>query len=275
MPAAVRRAWTAIGDGATETPPDHSREVAGAALRVRHLHAGGGARGLEALLHRRVRYRQRDTGGRRGLAGDADHRHEVGTVGLDLDVQDDVVEPEQLLHVPADRKAGRQDEDRAVVARDRQLARGAHHSLRLLAAQPLDAERVRQGGHPRAGRRVADEVAGLPVRDAGGHMRLAPSGVERRQRQLVRVGVGALVQDAGHDDARQPVPRAQEVLHVDALLAQPVREHLGREVGGAVLAQPRQGNPHRTPSNRRRNRTSPSHSIRMSGMPNRAMASRS
>ena len=85
----------------------------------------------------------------------------------------------------------------------------------------------------------------------------------------------ALLQHLGHDDAGEPVPRPKQALDVHALLAQAVGQLAGIHVRRAVLAEPVEWNPHPAPSKRSRNRTSPSNSIRMSGMENLAIVRRS
>ena len=88
-----------------------------------------------------------------------------------------------------------------------------------------------------------------------------------------------MVADLEHprdDDTLQAVPGPLDRLDVETLEREEIAQLLGREVDGAVLAEPPEGHPHQLiTSNCSRNRTSLSQRSRMSGMPNRIIASRS
>ncbi len=81
--------------------------------------------------------------------------------------------------------------------------------------------------------------------------------------------------DARHHHALQALPRTKDALDLDALPCDQLGELVDVHLDGAELPQPRQDDVHATPSNCRRNRTSPSKSIRMSGIPYFKSAKRS
>ena len=83
------------------------------------------------------------------------------------------------------------------------------------------------------------------------------------------------VDDPRNGHPVEPVPRPEDALDLDPALGDELGE-LGRgQVGGRELAQPRQHDPHATPSNWARNRMSLSISMRMSGIAYRSNAIRS
>ncbi len=86
----------------------------------------------------------------------------------------------------------------------------------------------------------------------------------------------AHVEHPRDDHALQTVPRTLDPLDVEALEREEVAQLLRRELDRAVLPEPSQRNAHQlSTSNCPRNRTSLSQSSRMSGIPNRIIASRS
>ena len=74
------------------------------------------------------------------------------------------------------------------------------------------------------------------------------------------------LEDARDDDLLEPVPRPQDALDLDAAAGHRLGEVVDGHVGRGVLSQPRERDPHADAPNCSRNRTSPSTSMRMSGI---------
>jgi hypothetical protein len=191
IPAAVRRAWTARE--ATETA---DRMCAGHWSGARSAFRDPGRLSSSTPAERA----RADT--RRGdLAGDPEHRQEVGPVRRDLDVEDGVVESEHRDHVPTRLELRRQDQDALVGGRDPQLVGRAEHPVGRHPADLASAERLGQPKDPRAGRGERNEVAGAHVPDADDDLLLAGAGLHARDAQLFAVGVVADLEHPGNDHA--------------------------------------------------------------------------
>src|SRR5438093_1127478 len=106
---------------------------------------------------------------------------------------------------------------------------------------------------------------------------LGPSGGVLDPRGAERVGVRVLanLHHPSDDDPGESVPRVLDAFDQDAARDQGLREDVRLQVGRRELAQPRQGNAHQAAPNCSRNRTSPSISIRMSGIAYLRIATRS
>ena len=105
---------------------------------------------------------------------------------------------------------------------------------------------------------------GRHVPNADDHLELARPRLHAGQAQGVAVRVVADLDHPGDDDAGDPLPRTLDRLDLRALAREQLRQLLGRQVGRAQLPQPGQDDLHAAPSNRSRNRTSPSTNSRMS-----------
>ena len=129
----------------------------------------------------------------------------------------------------------------------------------------------RPSGSSRTGTRApggahGHEVARPHVAHADDELDLAGRVLEPRQAELVGVRVIADLEDPHDDDPLEPVPRTQDALDLDAAMGDQVGEVVDGHVGRRVLAQPRERDPHAAAPNCSRKRTSPSISIRMSGI---------
>ena len=206
---------------------------------------------------------ERRVEGERRLAGDAAQRQRVGAVGVDLELDDGVVEPEEGPGVVAGLpRAGRQHDDAVVVLAEAELAGGADHAGRDVAVglARADLEVARQ--HT-AGEHDDDEVAGREVvRTAHDALRLtAPVGVGDVHRApvdrlavLLRLGLHR--QDPADDErAGDLVTWTLERLELEAEVGQRVGQLLDVEVVGQVdvVADPGHGGTHgfRSPFRRR------------------------
>ena len=78
-----------------------------------------------------------------------------------------------------------------------------------------------------------------------------------------------------HHHTLQPCPRPEHPFDLDPLPGDQLRQLVGLKVGGGELPQPGEDDLHTTPSNCSRNCTSPSRSIRMSGIAYLSSATRS
>ena len=181
---------------------NHPGQIAWAALGVEHLHDRGRVGRLLVLVDRGVREADRSADHRRRLPSDAQHRHQVGPVRLDLDIEDDVVQSQQGCNVSPHGQVGGQNQDAAVIAGDAQLERRADHPLRLLPAHGPDREWSVEDRDARSRGCVRHAVAHLPVGHPGRHPGLAGTGAQASERQVVRTRVRALLQDLRHDHAR-------------------------------------------------------------------------
>jgi hypothetical protein len=132
-----------------------------------------------------------------------------------------------------------------VVGPDRQLVLGEDHPRRRDAAQLRAAERAAVG-HDRARAGDRDELARRHVRRAADDLRLlAAADVDDADRQAVGVGVRLRRQHAPDDEVVQlPHTVVLDAVDLGAGHRQLRRELLDRQVGLAVLLQPRDGNLH-------------------------------
>ncbi len=276
MPAAVSRACTAIGDGTCRTPADDPCQVPGAAFQVRDLQRRDALGRLRILRARRCRGRERDPGRRRDLPGDPEHREEVGTVRRDLDVEDRVVQPERPSPRPSPaRGRSASTQDPSCVA---EIPSSSGAQSMPFETTPRISRAA--SGSGASGTRAPGGASG--TRSPGAMFRTptttssSPDPVCTRARQsLSRVRVVADLDHPRDDDAGDPLPRTLDRLDLRALAREQLRELLGRQVGRAQLAQPGQDDLHAAPSNRSRNRTSPSTNSRMSFTPYLTIATRS
>ena len=251
------------------------REVPGTPFLVEDLERGHVFGRLRRLLQRRVGHDDGRARRGRDLAGDPEDREEVGAVRGDLDVQDRVVESERVLHVLTELELRRQDEDALVARGDPELHRRAEHPVRYDASDLPSGERLRQRRKGRARRGERNEIAGLHVANADDDLLLPRPGLDARDAEVVGVGVVTHLDDARHDDTREPLPRAVHGSDLGAPIREELGELLGRQVGRDELAQPGVDDLHATPSNCSRKRTSPSTNRRRSFTPYRTIATRS
>ena len=220
MPAAVRRAWTAIGAAARRDAADHAGQVPRASLEVGDLDGGDALGLLVGLGGSAGGLGERDAGRRRGLAGDAEDREEVGPVRRHLDVEHRVVEPEpaRATSVPGSTSAGRirmpscDGRDAELVGRAR--ACRSETTPRI----SLAAERLGQDRDPRAGRRERHHVARRPCcgRRRPPRARREPR-LHAGEAELVGVRVVADLEHPRRDHAGQARPGPLDRLDLGAL----------------------------------------------------------
>ncbi|MEY3274856.1 MAG: hypothetical protein RL153_121, partial [Verrucomicrobiota bacterium] len=182
--------------------------------------------------------------GQRGdLTGDADDGVEVGAVGRDLEVEDDVgpgaaqVGGEGL----AGEGLGPEDEESILagmadgVGVDAELVGGAHHAMGLDAADlaDLDGEGLGVAGLGRergSGKDEGNLVAGLEVLGSADDLALALSIVDAADGKAVGVGMGVPGKHMGDDDALELGGAC-----LDALDFKPEHGEAFGEVGGRPI----------------------------------------
>ena len=187
----------------------------------------------------------------RQVACHSGHRHGVGPVRVDLQVVEDVVDDtEGGLQVSTRRGGGVEDQDALVIVAETELATGAEHAVRPLAAQlaTLDLHAVAHDGAEGGQRHVIAD--GHVERTAADLQRLAVAGIHVDQLDLVGVGVRSEVEHLGDDDA---VEAATEV--VDRLDRHPEVAHLQAErdrvaLDRGELLEPREQHLHGAPPTR-------------------------
>ncbi len=257
-----------------EEPPD----VARAALEVLDADVDrlvAGALGLAARRGREVDVEQR-----RHLTGDAVDARQVGPVVARLDLEHGVRERQDVGERRARLERGVEEHDPRVVRAELDLVLREDHPVRQLAAHLplLELEAVRDRG---AGERHRDGRARAEVPRAADDLpRVALPHVDLAELQPVRVRVLDRLEDAADEEASQVAVRVRNAAMDDPVdLAarehEPTAELLDRQVEADVLAQPGDGDLHRTPQNCSSTRTSFSQNRRRSGRPCRSMAMRS
>jgi hypothetical protein len=185
---------------------------------------------------------------RRGeVAGDAVHAQAIGAVGRHLDLDHRVVEAERLGGRHADDGVGGQVDDAAVVVAELQLAARAQHAVALLAADLAGLERDAGAGNEAAGRGEDALHAGARVGRAAHDLDdRAGAGVDLAQPQAIGVGMLHGLDDMADDEALQRFGRVADALDLEAQHGEAVAQ-LGQARGGVeMLAEPGQGELHRT-----------------------------
>ena len=259
---------------------DHARDVARAPVGRVEAHGRDVGRRPRRLLERAVGLDERHAGGGRDLARHPEHAQEVRSVRLDLDVEDGVVEAERGARSrrPTPHVLAVQHEDPGVDVGDR---RAPAASTACRSTSPRGASSGPSGsgehGHPRPG--LAPTAPDRPPRSSG-RPRTRPARRSRRRpwrrRACPSSGGRRPSTHARDDHALDAVPGAEHLLDLHALAGRSARR--GRRRPGRSGQNSRsheQDDPHATPSNCARNRTSPSNSIRMSGIAYFSRATRS
>ena len=134
------------------------------------------------------------------IACDPEDAHAIAAVRGGVHLEHGIVEIERLAHVDIERQRCGQLHDPVMLLAQAQLARRAQHAVRFHAAdlRALDGEAAgKLGSHlgdghlqPRAHvRRTADDAQAILT--VGRHL---------AQRQLVRIGMAAALEDLAHDD---------------------------------------------------------------------------
>ncbi len=171
---------------------DDPGEVVGAALGS--VEADRGHRGglLIGFMQLEIGRTQGDARAGRDLTRHAVHAEEVRAVGLNLDVEDGIVQTEDGLDVVphAEPLARVEDQDPEMDVRDVQLPRRAEHPVGDDAPELAWGEGLREDRHARAGLRPRHEVAGDEVPHAGADHLLPGPVVHPRDAELVRVRDG-------------------------------------------------------------------------------------
>ncbi len=148
------------------------------------------------------------------VSGDADHRHRIGSVRGDRQLEDDIGKLDQLGEVDAELGLTVEDQDPGVIVPKPQLALGADHPVGLDAPDgaPADLE-VPGQDRPRSGHRHMS-----PLREVPGTADdlLGPgTDVHLAHPHLVRVGMGGDLLDPPHDHTRPP--RLQHLMTFDVV----------------------------------------------------------
>ena len=171
------------------------------------------------------------------------HRHRVGPVRRDRQVEDHLVQTELVAHVGAELGVGPQREDAVVVVAEPELARRAEHAVAHLAADlaPLEREAARQR---RARRCVRHDHAVGDVRRAAHDRGGAVAELDVAELELVGVGVRPDGEDARHPHAGDLLTRRLEPFDLEAEPVERLRDRarLGRE--RHEVGQPGQGDTH-------------------------------
>jgi len=215
-------------------------------------------RGVAAVVWRRhVAVRgvvERHVVGDGRLAGDAAQRQRVGAVGVDLELDDVVAQPQQRdrvvagLHLAVD--AWVEDQDPSVIVAGAELAGGADHPVGHVSVGLAGGDLEPSGKH-RAGQRHDDQVAGLEVVSTADDAVLAVVGpavdLAPVDGLAVLLRLGGHLQDPADDDRSLDVgARSLQRLELEPERGEPVRQVRGRHVVRQVdvRADPGQGGLH-------------------------------
>ncbi len=155
--------------------------------------------------------------------------HGVGPVRRDREIEHDVVEPEDLAHVGAERRVGRQREDAVVVVAETELARRAQHAF---GDDPADlaAFDLEVAGQHRADARERHDHPGLDVRRAAHDPQLTVAEIDVGEPDPIGVGVRDDVEDAGDDHAVHVAARFLDRLDLEPELVQRVGDRVDLDV---------------------------------------------
>ncbi|MFN8036056.1 MAG: hypothetical protein U0V73_08985 [Acidimicrobiia bacterium] len=225
--------------------PSNAGEVARAALGVLDLDRDVGAGDPVERRRRRGRRRERQAEVRGEVARDADHRHGVGPVRRDRQVEHDVVEAEHGAQVGAELARRVERQDAGVVVRQVELPRRAQHAVgdHTPYLAPLQREAARQR---RAHGSERHDHPDFDVRRAAHDARLAGPEVDVREAELVGVGVRDDVEDPGHDDAADLPARLLDGLDLQAQVVERLRDHARRHVERREVTDPGERCAHRS-----------------------------
>ena len=182
-------------------PLDDPRRVAEAAVRSLDGNPQGRRCQRGLLLQPGLRVRHRDAGGCRDLAGDAEVRERVGTVGGDVDLEDHVLDAEHAGHRCArNRVAGKLQESRGLLG-EPQFLGGAEHAVGVDAAKLGVVDAV-AGRHP-----ACPAWPAAPRRPPSSWWRRRPPAPARRRRRPGRSRACRLPDDARTRRCGPPPPR--------------------------------------------------------------------
>ena len=219
----------------------------------------------EQLVNRRRAWRACDSGRRRieqaqhcgcvwgaeqrvCFASDAHHRHAVGSIGGDVDVEDRLVQ--KCLDWLTDRGARFEDVDAVFVGRDAQLVARAHHALRGDAAQIAAAHLGR--GQPSASRDVRHDIADLQVRSASDDGNRGATQIHARNVERFAPRVRLQLDDPAERYIAPIAAHLVHVLHLEAGHGQPLAQRRQGHLDLDQLAQPAQWHLHLNCSRKRR-----------------------
>ena len=191
--------------------------------------------------------RQLQPGGQ--VAGHARHRHCIGAVGVDLEVVEDVALDAHRVgegHTRF-RDARRQNEDPGVVAAQADLVGRAQHAVGPLAPH-LAATDLEAVGHDRADGGQRNQVAGSHVEGTARDLqRLAVTGIDVDELDLVGVGVRARRQHPSDDDAIESLAQPIELLDGHAEVAEVLADLDGIALDRREVLEPGEKDLHRCP----------------------------
>ena len=213
-------------------------------LGLLHLHGESPVHRLAGFGEDDLRPAERRTRRRRDFSRQTDQRQGIAAVRFDIDVQDDVAV--ELREVDAQRRIRGQDQDAIGVAGQVQLVAGAQHAVaddaHLLGATDLATagqNGAREGDrHPLARgdvRRAADDL----------ERRVAIAEVHRRQAQAVGPRMTLHRHEFTDDDVAPFGAPSLEALDLHPEKGQTLGELLRGQVDVDVVAEPREGDPHR------------------------------
>ncbi len=267
MPAALRRAFSQSGDGATCTPcrTRAVKRAQSAGSSIATWTSSPVGRSPVASGSRSSSGAQAQVEDRRDVARDAAHRQQVRAVREDLEVEHHVRQRDALGERLAGGEAVAEHHDAVVLVGDLELALGEDHPVRELAAQPRALE-LAPVGHRSPGSATAT-VSPAPKFHAPQTIwrGSGPPGVDPAELQSVGVRVRArLEHEPGEHETLDPVLLGQaatrDLLDLDARERDPRAELVERRQRIVQVGlQPADRHLHRRPpANCSRNRRSSS-----------------
>src|ERR1051325_9075665 len=184
------------------------------------------------------------------FAGNADDAVEVGAVGSDFQVVDDVARgaAKKFGERLADVGIFTEDEESIDLIGKAQFLRGAHHALGFDAANFADLDCkglfARFSRQSVAGEDEGDFIAGFEIVRTADDLAFAFAVVDAAKRELVSVWVFLAGEDLGDNDAVEIAAKFLNAFDFDAEHGEPFGQLLGRPVEIDVLFEPVKGDFH-------------------------------
>ena len=177
--------------------------------------------------------------------GDAARAQAVGPVRRHGDVDDRIVEAEGPGEGLAHGRILGQLDDAGMVLAEPHLALGAQHAVAVLAADARLFQHHAGAGEGSAGRGEHALHPSPSVGRAAHDLNGARARIDGAQGQLVGVGVGMRINDAGDGEGVEVASTVDDLLDLEAELGEAVDDlaHAGTRL--QVLREPRQGELHR------------------------------
>ena len=226
----------AIGEAA-----DALCEESGAARRIVGAHVGAFARALDRRIGKRLGGAEP---GDDQIERDPAHAHAIGPVGEHVDVDHRVVQPGIIGIGHPDRRIGGQLDDAVMVFAELELARRAHHAVRLDPADRRDLEHHAVRRHRRTGRAEHADEPRTRVRCTAHDLERAIAGVDRKHLQLVRLRMRRGAEHLGHPERGKRGTRILDAFDLEADPRQRLDDRVERCVGVDMLLEPVEGDLH-------------------------------